>query len=379
MTGPTSENGYIALNADGLGNLGAYVYSTYYTGPYLLPGTTLSNITGFSSDASVFGGYAGTSAGGNRPFFVLKDQSKTCDMDPTGAYEQGGPTFAYGMDLTGTLMVGATIIRNPALNLGAARGFGRRSLDWHRSPTNCADAVTWNSLGTLPGFTSPAWLTGVPQDGADAKAVRQTPSGYVVVGSATDQNGNPQATRSNLYNGAKSIAQLLVNSGAGTRDFTSLTEAVGVSDDGTQITGNGQPQNAWHAVLPLPTQPKIDVSALPAAGGTVSGGGAFPAGSSQTVTATPNVGYAFVSWKEFGAVVPPVAPYASVVSTSPSFTFQLNAYRRLVANFTAQNYSIAVSASPGADGTVGGACSACPAGSSQTVTATPNSGYVFAN
>ena len=119
-------------------------------------------------------------------------------------------------------------------------------------------------------------------------------------------------------------------------------------------------------MLPLPTQPKIDVSALPAAGGTVSGGGAFPAGSSQTVTATPNVGYAFVSWQEFGDV-PPVAPYASVVSTSPSFTFQLNAYRRLVANFTAQNYSIAVSASPGADGTVGGACSACPAGSSQTV------------
>jgi hypothetical protein len=111
----------------------------------------------------------------------------------------------------------------------------------------------------------------------------------------------------------------------------------------------------------------------------VSGGGAFPAGSSQTVTATSNVGYVFVSWQEFGAVVPPVAPYASVVSTSPSFTFQLNAYRRLVANFAAQNYSITVSASPSAGGTVGGACSACPAGSSQTVTATPNSGYVFAN
>src|SRR5262249_7233138 len=42
------------------------------------------------------------------------------------------------------------------------------------------------------------------------------------------------------------------------------------------------------------TQYTVAVSASPSAGGTVSGGGTFAAGSSQTVTATANIGYSFV-------------------------------------------------------------------------------------
>jgi len=51
-----------------------------------------------------------------------------------------------------------------------------------------------------------------------------------------------------------------------------------------------------------------------------------------------------------------------------------------VANFTANrgNYTIAVSASPSAGGMMAGA-GTFASGSSQTVTATPNSGYTFAN
>jgi hypothetical protein len=59
-------------------------------------------------------------------------------------------------------------------------------------------------------------------------------------------------------------------------------------------------------------------------GGTVSGGGTFAAGTSQTGTATANKGYAFVNWTENG----------TVVSTSRSYTFILNANRTLIANFT---------------------------------------------
>src|SRR5262249_941540 len=40
----------------------------------------------------------------------------------------------------------------------------------------------------------------------------------------------------------------------------------------------------------------ISVSASPTAGGTVSGGGTFASGSTQTVTATPASGYTFVNW-----------------------------------------------------------------------------------
>jgi hypothetical protein len=112
----------------------------------------------------------------------------------------------------------------------------------------------------------------------------------------------------------------------------------------------------------------VAVSASPSAGGTVSGGGAFASGSSQTVTATANSGYTFVNWTENG----------SVVSSSASYNFTLNGNRTLVANFTAINYTITVSASPSAGGTVSGG-GTFASGSSRTVTATANSGYTFVN
>jgi hypothetical protein len=72
------------------------------------------------------------------------------------------------------------------------------------------------------------------------------------------------------------------------------------------------------------TQDTVAVSASPSADGTVSGGGTFAAGSSVTVTATPNSGFSFVNWTQNG----------SVVSTSASYTFTVNSNVTLVANFT---------------------------------------------
>ena len=45
----------------------------------------------------------------------------------------------------------------------------------------------------------------------------------------------------------------------------------------------------------------VSVSANPAAGGTVTGGGTFNGGASVTVIATPNTGYVFVNWTENGS------------------------------------------------------------------------------
>ena len=67
----------------------------------------------------------------------------------------------------------------------------------------------------------------------------------------------------------------------------------------------------------------LTVSASPSGGGTVSGGGTFAPGSSQTVTAKANSGYRFTNWTENG----------SVVSSVASYTFTLNGNQSLVANF----------------------------------------------
>jgi hypothetical protein len=68
----------------------------------------------------------------------------------------------------------------------------------------------------------------------------------------------------------------------------------------------------------------ITVSASPAKGGSVSGGGTFTGGTSHTVTATATGRFHFVNWTESGAQV----------SASPSYTFTLNSNRNLVGNFS---------------------------------------------
>jgi Divergent InlB B-repeat domain len=114
----------------------------------------------------------------------------------------------------------------------------------------------------------------------------------------------------------------------------------------------------------------LSVSASPSSGGIVIGGGTFAAGSTQKVSATANSSYSFVNWTQSGVVV----------STSASYTLTLTGNITLAANFApmAAQYSITVSASPGADGTVAGGGSFA-AGSTQTVTAAANSGYSFIN
>ena len=86
------------------------------------------------------------------------------------------------------------------------------------------------------------------------------------------------------------------------------------------------------------------------------------------MTATANSGYSFVNWTE----------NSTEVSSSADYNFTLNGSRNLVANFTSSpvTYTIAVSASPGAGGSVSGA-GTFSAGTLRTVSATATTGYTF--
>jgi hypothetical protein len=113
----------------------------------------------------------------------------------------------------------------------------------------------------------------------------------------------------------------------------------------------------------------VTTTAAPSAGGSTTGGGSYASGSSVTVTAAPNLGYAFINWTQGGAQV----------SASASYTFTVSASRSLVANFAligGAQYVITTAASPLAGGTLTGAGSYA-GGSSVTVTATAAPGYKF--
>ena len=112
----------------------------------------------------------------------------------------------------------------------------------------------------------------------------------------------------------------------------------------------------------------IAVSALPANSGTFTGVGTYAEGSGVTLVATPNPGYVFSNWTE----------NASVVSTSPSYSFAAHADRTLVANFAVVGTGrvITTSSLPANGGSTGGD-GEYALGANATVSATPNPGYKF--
>ena len=112
----------------------------------------------------------------------------------------------------------------------------------------------------------------------------------------------------------------------------------------------------------------ITVSANPTNGGTVTGGGTYQQGQSCTVSATANTGYTFSNWTENG----------NVVTTQASYTFTVNGNRTLVANFTAQQFTITATADPVNGGNVTGG-GTYNYGNSCTLNATPAAGYAFVN
>ncbi|MFA6128575.1 MAG: ice-binding family protein [Bacteroidales bacterium] len=114
----------------------------------------------------------------------------------------------------------------------------------------------------------------------------------------------------------------------------------------------------------------LTLSSNPVAGGATSGGGSFNENTNVTAVAAANPGYVFTNWTE-GSVV---------VSTDNIYAFILTGNRTLVANFTesVNSFLITLSSNPVLGGnTIGGG--SFNSGTSITVRATANSGYVFTN
>ncbi|MFA5263736.1 MAG: hypothetical protein WC378_07900 [Opitutaceae bacterium] len=98
-------------------------------------------------------------------------------------------------------------------------------------------------------------------------------------------------------------------------------------------------------------------------GGTVSPGGAYSAGASATVTATPAANYYFVGWT------------GDLSGSANPASLTMNANRSVQAVFGAVTFTLSTSAGPGGSVSSGGAFSA---GTNTTVTATPDSTHNFA-
>ncbi|PTN35131.1 SBBP repeat-containing protein, partial [Desulfonatronum sp. SC1] len=114
--------------------------------------------------------------------------------------------------------------------------------------------------------------------------------------------------------------------------------------------------------------PVVSTSPNPSSGGTTTGGRSYLYGSTATVRATANSGYAFVNWTEGN----------TVVSCDEQYSFTATRHRTLRANFSpvANRYDISGQINPANSGTVTGAGS-YNHGASVIMTVLPKSGFAL--
>ncbi|HZZ56786.1 MAG TPA: putative Ig domain-containing protein, partial [Opitutaceae bacterium] len=123
-----------------------------------------------------------------------------------------------------------------------------------------------------------------------------------------------------------------------------------------------------NATLVLTIDYGLTISTSPAAGGTVSGAGAYASGTQAAIVETPNAGYRIAGWSgtDVSAVQSPSQASTSIMMT---------ANRSIVANFVQQG-TLTVTAGTGGTATGSGQYDV---GTKAAIAATPSAGYAFSS
>ena len=167
-----------------------------------------------------------------------------------------------------------------------------------------------------------------------------TPQQYTITATADPVNGG-NVTGGGTFNYGNSCT-LNATPAAG-YTFVNWTK------NGTQVSTNATytftvtESAAYVAHFQLQTF-TVNVTADPAEGGTVAGGGTFNYGETCTVTATANEGYTFVNW----------TTGMFSVSNEITYTFTVTSNVNLIAHFELQTFQVKVSVNPAEAGNVTG-------------------------
>ncbi len=128
------------------------------------------------------------------------------------------------------------------------------------------------------------------------------------------------------------------------------------------LSGNSTP--TFNLNLTVSAAQNHTLNLVAGQGGTVSGGGTFPQGTSRTITATPSSGYNFSSWSGTG-IANNNSATTTVIITGP---------KTVTANFSPIIHTLTLNS--GAGGSVSGGGN-FNHGQSPSITATPNVGHRF--
>ena len=270
-----------------------------------------------------------------------------------------GPGQSYTITATASPTNGGTVSgagsysQNSYCTLTATANSGYTFSKWTRNGQQVSTSATYT-------FRVTASATYV------ANFTQQQTTSYTITATASPTNGGTVTGAGSYTSGSTATLTATANTGY---TFTNWTRNGSVvSTNATYsftVTGNATYVANFTAI----PQYAITVTANPSEGGTVTGANSYYEGTSVTLTATANQGYAFVNWTKDGVQV----------STNPTYTFTVMAAGNYVANFVAiPQYAITVTADPSEGGTVTGEGSYYE-GTSVTLIATANHGYVFVN
>ncbi|HXI84313.1 MAG TPA: putative Ig domain-containing protein, partial [Verrucomicrobiae bacterium] len=277
----------------------------------------------------------------------------------TTVYFQFGTTTAYG-STTAPKSVGSGTIA-----IGVSDLFARLT----SSTTYHYRLVASNSRGTSYGadvaFTTSAG--GTTPTIATASPLPAATVGVAYSGTFTATGGTSPYVWS--ISAGSLPAGLTLSSGGVVSGTPTTATTASFTVKVTGANGLSSTKSFTLTVNPTGTTYTVATSANPSNGGTTSPNGSFSNGSTVTAQATIKTGYSFVNWTKNGAAV----------STSPSYSFQLNGNVTLVANFTPV-YTITATASPSSGGTISGLGNGLfISGSTVSLTANPSAGYSFKN
>jgi hypothetical protein len=286
------------------------------------------------------------------PCLTLRNAVPT-DMGVTHAPSMSTSATSFTVNATNGNGALATLTRNNEIMGSATINNGTCNI------TFAAPGTTGTATLTVFGYNKITYIATIQITGGGTQT-------YTVNVSANPTNGGNVMGGGTYDQGQQCTVSATPALGYTFTNWTENGNVVSTQANYTFTVNNNRTLVANFQVIPQ--NYNISVSANPTNGGTVGGGGTYQEGQSCTVNATANTGYTFTNWTENG----------NVVSTNARYTFTVTGNRNLVANFTAQSYTITATADPTNGGTVTGG-GTFTYGQSCTLTATPAANYNFVN
>jgi len=287
----------------------------------------------------------------------------------TGAADKFHTALTANYVWTFTTIPQVTVIANPVIGGTVTGGgtFAQGSVATVVAMPNAGYVFTnWTDVNGVAVSTSPNYQFTMAGNKTLTANFAVVPVGkFAVVLSSSPPAGGTTGGSGSFNAGTNVTVTATPNAGYTFVNWTVGGVAVSTSPGYTFVLSANRTLVANFAIIPA-SQFALILSSNPAVGGTTTGSGAYPAGTSVTATAAVNAGYTFVNWTENGAIV----------STSAAYTFALAANRTLVANFTPITFTLSVTA-------VNGTVVANPSqptyasGTNVVLTATPNPGFTF--